>query len=124
MSCTTCELKFFQIGEPGHLFELREMFLQDIDVQRTMIQTIIPFVQGNTVIINKTCHIDLPVELSVSLCLVQLKAVGLHFLTSFAMLSGSRWVAFIPSMKDYCKEKQKSIVRLQMLAQIRWTRIG
>ena len=37
---------FFQIGEPGHLFELCEMFLQNIDVQRFVIQTIIPFVQG------------------------------------------------------------------------------
>ena len=72
-------------------------------------------------IINETCRIDLPVELSVSLCLVQLKAEGLHFLTSFGMFSDSRWIAFIPSMKVYCKEKRKSNVRLQMLAQIRRT---
>ena len=47
------------------------MLLQDIEVQRPMIQTIIPFVQGDAVIINETCRIDLSVELSVSLCLKQ-----------------------------------------------------
>ena len=99
------------------------MLLQDIEVQRPVIQTIISFVQGDAVIINETCRIDLSVQIPVSLCLVQLKAVGLHFLTSFAMFSDSRWIAFIPSMKDYYKEKQKSIVRLQMLAQIRRTRL-
>ena len=69
------------------------MLLQDIEVQRPVIQTIIPFVQGDAVIINETCRIDLTVELSVSLCLVQLKAEGLHFLTSFAMFSDSRCIA-------------------------------
>ena len=68
------------------------MFLQDIDVQQTMIQTIIPFVQGNTVVVDKSRCIDLPVQVPVSLCLVQLKAEGLHLLTSFVMFSDSRWI--------------------------------
>ncbi len=49
------------------------MLLQDIEVQRPVIQTIISFVQGDAEIINETCRIDLSVQIPVSLCLVQLK---------------------------------------------------
>ena len=72
---------FLQTGESWHLFELRQMFLQGIDVQRLLIQAIIPFVQGDTVIVDASRRVDFPMKFSVSPGRIELEAIGFHRIT-------------------------------------------
>ena len=76
---------FLQIGESGQFFELRQMLLQGIDVQRFLIQAIIPFVQGNTVIVDASRRIDFPMKFPVSPGHIELEAIGSHRITRLCL---------------------------------------
>ncbi|MBQ5650713.1 MAG: hypothetical protein IIV09_03865, partial [Selenomonadaceae bacterium] len=71
---------FFQIGELGQPLQFCQVLLQLIHIKRFVKQPIVSLMQGNTMVIDTACCIDLLMEFSVSMRTIELEAVGLHLI--------------------------------------------
>ena len=54
------------------------MFLKTVRIKRFAKHAIVPFVQSNAVVVDTTGDVDLPMQLAVSLSLIQLKTIRLQ----------------------------------------------
>ena len=83
---------FFPKGIFLSRFQLGEMFFQAIGIKRLAKHAIVPLVQRNAVIVDAAGDIDLSMQLSVPLGLIQLKTIRLQYshLTFAVMFFGLR----------------------------------
>ena len=67
-----------QLTEPWELADFRQVLLELVLVQALMEQTVVPFMEGDAMIVRQASGMDLPMELAVPFGTIELELVRPH----------------------------------------------